>query len=201
MKNVLRMFLWIAVAVLGFAILFNLYGRIKDNKISSIPEQNITNYKGDNTDKVMATDFTLKDIEGNTVKLSDFRGKKVILNFWASWCPPCKAEMPDIQKVHEELMKANEAVVLSIDLSNGYNGETKEQGAKYFKKNGFTYRVVFDNDSKVAMEYKISSIPTTYFINKDGTIFDNVVYYAGTSDKILGGTDYKTIMDNINRME
>jgi len=111
-----------------------------------------------------AMNFTLTDLEGNKVSLKDFRGKNVYLNFWATWCPPCRSEMPEIEKVYQQY-KDKGLVVLAVDL-----GEDKDTVKNFIKDNKYNFRVLLDSDQSVASKYNISSIPVSYFIGKDGKI-------------------------------
>lgn len=115
-----------------------------------------------------APDFTLVDREGNEVSLSDYRGRIVVLNFWASWCPPCQAEMPDFQELHEAWTGPEDPVVLSVNLADGYRGETVDVAKAYLDENGFTFPVLFDEDSVAASIYTSGSIPVTYIIDQEG---------------------------------
>lgn len=127
-----------------------------------------------------ALDFALTNLSGQTVKLSDFKGKTVILNFWASWCPPCKAEMPDMQRFYE---KNPDVAVLAVNLTNT---ETNENAPLDFvKKNGLAFQILFDMDGSVGTLYKTVTIPTTYFIDAEGTIIR----------KIIGPMDEKTMAE------
>lgn len=123
-----------------------------------------------------AFDFTLKDQYGNTHTLSEYKGKTVFLNFWATWCPPCRAEMPDIQRIYETYasQEEEELIVLGI-AAPGYGSEKSEEEIKEFlKDNGYTYPVVMDTTGKVFMNYGVFSYPTTFMINKDGNVFGYV---------------------------
>ena len=111
-----------------------------------------------------AIDFTLTDLNGKKVSLSDFRGKKVYLNFWASWCPPCRLEMPDIQEVYEKY-KDKDLVVLAVNL-----GEDKNTIKSFIDKNKYSFSVLMDSDQSVALAYNITSIPVSYFIDKEGNV-------------------------------
>lgn len=118
-----------------------------------------------------APDFTALDSEGNEVKLSDLVGKPIVLNFWASWCPPCKAEMPEFNKVYEEM--GEEVTFLMVDMVDGQR-ETMEKGKKHIEKNGFTFPVYYDTKQEAAYLYGVASIPTTYFIDKEGNVITGV---------------------------
>lgn len=118
-------------------------------------------------------DFTLVDQYGNDHTLSEYKGKTVFLNFWATWCPPCRAEMPDIQKVYEEYSSEGEdaLVVLGIAAPD-YGSEISEEGIKEFlNENGYTYPVLMDPGGKIFTEYGVYSYPTTFMINKEGKVF------------------------------
>jgi peroxiredoxin len=121
-----------------------------------------------------AINFTLTDLDGNKVSLSDFRGKNVYLNFFATWCPPCKKEMPDIEKYYNEY-KDRDFEVIVVDL-----GESKSTVESFISKNKYTFRVLLDSNQSVAEKYGISSIPVSYFISKDGIIVSSRV---GALDK------------------
>lgn len=132
---------------------------------------------GENTasDKVMAPDFALKDLDGNTVKLSDYRGKIVILNFWAVWCKYCKLEMPDLNELDKELKKGNDAVILAVDVQ-----ESADTVEKYLTSNDIGLKALLDEDGSVAQSYGVSGYPTTFAINPDGSVY---TYISGQTDK------------------
>lgn len=125
------------------------------------------------TQKIKAPDFTALDYEGNEVTLNDYIGTPIVLNFWASWCLPCRHEMPHFNKVSEEYEK-DELLFLMVDLAEG-SMETVESGKKYVEENGFTFTVLFDTEQDAAVTYGIRSIPCTAFIDKDGYIIEGVV--------------------------
>lgn len=119
--------------------------------------------------KTKASDFKLKDLNGKEVSLKDFRGKKVLLNFWATWCPPCKAEMPDIEKFYQETVNSD-LVILSVNL-----GEDNQTVGSFIDKNNYNFNILLDSNQEVAIKYNIISIPTSFFIDKDGNIVSKKV--------------------------
>lgn len=119
-----------------------------------------------------APDFTLVDQYGITHSLADYRGKVVFLNFWATWCPPCRAEMPYIQELYEEYSQDedSEVVILGVAFPNLSN-ETDIQGiTDFMEENGYTYPVLMDEGATLMLPYYITAYPTTFLIGKDGTI-------------------------------
>ncbi len=114
-----------------------------------------------------AANFTVQDYSGNNVSLSSFFGKPIVINFWASWCGPCKSEMPAFQSVYQDYK--NDVVFLMVNMVDGYR-ETKENGYKYIKGQGFTFPVYYDVKQSAAYAYGITSYPTTYFIDANGNV-------------------------------
>lgn len=136
-----------------------------------------------NPENPAAVDFELKDSDEKVIKLSDYKGKTVVLNFWATWCGPCISEMPEINKVANELKKGDDAVLLAVNI-----GEDKATVVKYLKDNGFDMSVLLDSDMQVAGKYDITAIPTTIVVDKNGKI----------ADTIIGSTSYDAIMEIVN---
>jgi len=127
--------------------------------------------------KTPAPDFTVYDTKGNKVKLSDFKGKPVVLNLWASWCPPCKGEMPHFNTQYANVK--DDVVFMMVDLVDGQR-ETQEKGQKYVKDQAFDLPIYFDNEQQASNAYGISSIPDTLFIDSEGYI---VNAYRGAIDE------------------
>ena len=116
----------------------------------------------------VAPDFQLSDLEGRTVSLSDFRGKPVLLNFWATWCGPCRAEMPFIQDVFEDKRFSEKGlVIVAVNL-----GESRSKVVQFMEDYGLSFDVLLDTSRNVGQAYNIRGIPTTFFIDKDGIIKD-----------------------------
>ena len=114
---------------------------------------------------LLAPDFTVYDIDGNPVNLSDFRGKPTIINFWASWCVYCIAEMPEFQAKFEEL--GDEVNFLMINVTDGQQ-ETVESASQLIEKSGYSFPVYYDTDRIASYTYAAYSLPMTYGINADG---------------------------------
>lgn len=112
-----------------------------------------------------APDFELQDLDGRTVRLSDFRGKVVFLNFWATWCPPCRQEMPEIQRLVEKNLP--DVVILGVNTSDT---ATPAEVKAFMERNGYTWRVPYDTGSLVGRRYGVVYLPTSYFIGPDGTV-------------------------------
>ncbi len=119
----------------------------------------------------VAPDFELKNLDGETVTLSELRGNPVMLNFWATWCGPCRAEMPHIQAVFEdEEWQDKGLVILAINLTYSRSSETPAAVKDFMQSHNFSFPVLLDTNRDVTLEYDVTGIPTTFFIDKDGII-------------------------------
>lgn len=113
---------------------------------------------------IPAPEFTLNSLDGREVSLSDFWGKVVVLNFWATWCDPCRAEMPDLERTYQAYKEKNvEFVGISVDT------DTKLVNS-FIKEVGVTYTILLDPSNQVASDYAIRAIPTTYIVDEEGMI-------------------------------
>jgi len=133
-----------------------------------------------------APDFQLSNLEGQPVSLSDFRGTPVLLNFWATWCGPCRQEMPLIQGIFEEQTNEN-LVILAVNI-----GENSAAVKNFMQSGNYSFPVLLDTDRNVALQYNARAIPTTFFIDKDGTIqvikvgaFSNMIEIKKDLSKII----------------
>ncbi len=115
-----------------------------------------------------APDFTLTDLDGSEVSLSNFRGKVVFLNFWAVGCPPCRFEMPAMEEVYQKYSN-EDVVIIGVDLDGPMN-IVGDYVRDYIEFNGYSWTFVIDSTGEVAVDYLITSIPTSFFIDKDGII-------------------------------
>ena len=145
----------IIILAIAIALIFN-------NPFSNNIERQVTTgtSKGD-----LAPSFTLQDINGNNVSLEDYKGKNIILNFWASWCPPCREEMPHFQQLHEQ--SEDDLVVIGVNLQ-----ESIEDQTTFLNELGINFPILQDPDRKVRSLYNVFTQPVTYFINSNGIIID-----------------------------
>jgi peroxiredoxin len=132
---------------------------------------------GSSAPHLTAADFSLPDLSGKELSLADFRGKVILLNFWASWCPPCRAEMPSMQKL-SNLFKNKKFVVLAVAEDQG-----PQQAVSFVNSNHYSFPVLFDPQGKAAQLYGVTAYPTTYLIDKKGVVRHRVVGAADWTDE------------------
>ena len=138
-------------------------------------------YALDNGSKV--PNFTLTDLSGKNVSLSDYKGKVVVLNFLASWCPPCKAEMPEFNEMDREFKKSGDTVLLAINMTDGRR-ETKKKVETFISEQKYKMRVLLDSEGKASNLFDIRYLPTTYVIDAEGTV----------TGQLVGGTTKNAVM-------
>ncbi|MEG0772236.1 cytochrome c biogenesis protein/redoxin [Clostridium sp.] len=150
-------------------------GNIEENGIES------GNIGEEEQNALLAPDFKLVDQYGKAHSLIDYKGKVVFLNFWATWCPPCREEMPHIEELYKEYNKNEEdIVILGVAIPNvGREGST-EDIKNFLQNEGYTFPVVFDEDAKLLNKYFINAFPTTFIIGKEGNVIN---YIPGAMDK------------------
>ena len=171
---------WILIAVVlvgligGASVLYNQLS------VDYAPQQMVTQPVEN-----LAPDFTVTDKDGNGVKLSDFFGKPIVLNFWASWCGPCQYEMPDFEEAYKEL--GEDVVFLMVNLTDGYS-ETVSSAKSFLEGTGYTFPVYFDTLSEGAQTYQVYSIPCTYFLDRNGSLVTRNVGMI-TGDALRQGID------------
>ncbi|WP_010245447.1 TlpA family protein disulfide reductase [Acetivibrio cellulolyticus] len=191
-KNLLKTVLWSVVLVVLLGGAYLVYSK---NEPNNNPGSNVSDggqNKANNSSLKPAYDFELTDLAGNNVKLSDYKGKIVFLNFWATWCPPCRSELPEFNEANKIFEKNADAVLLAVNLTTGgARGETEDVVRQFISEKGYTMKVLLDKTGSVADKYSIYSIPTTYVINKDGNIY---TYYEGAIDE-------NTLMDAYNKLK
>ena len=138
------------------------------------PAQSSTSQEGqEESSTIQAPNVTILDAAGKEVQLHSLVGKPIILNFWASWCPPCKQEMPDFEAAYKEY--GSEIQFMMVNMTDG-GRETISSAKEYIASQGYSFPVYFDTKQEAAIEYGVSAIPTTYFINAQGNI---IAYAAG----------------------
>ncbi len=193
MKN--NLILWVVAFVIiigGTAFAYNKLGKNYTPQAEAVVEQEPPSQPPSQPPaeeaKIPVPDFELLDYDGNKTMLSDFSGKVVVLNFWASWCPPCKAEMSEFNELHKELLASGNAVLLSINLTDGQR-ETKEDALKYLTKNEYEMDVYYDTNGDLSYMFGVESIPRTFVIDKNGDL----------SDYVMGQTTKKAVQDMITQ--
>ena len=179
--NIIKKLGGLVLIICGVTILINNFNKVKtyfslsNNKSSTNYKENVNN----NISKEKSIDFVLYDQYGTKHKLSDYIGKTVFLNFWATWCPPCKKELPNIEKIYDEYNN-DDIVILTITAPNLGQEGSKEDIINFLNQNKYKFPVLFDNNVDVFYQYKITSLPSTFIIDKEGYISE---YVPGAMDK------------------
>jgi peroxiredoxin len=127
----------------------------------------------------LVPDFELVTIDGETVRLTDLRGRVVLINFWASWCPPCRSEMPAMQQTHVEY-GPEDFVILAV---NNLRQDDLADAERFVIEKGLTFPILLDTDGQVSALYQVHSLPTSFFVDQDGIIREIVI--GGMSEALL----------------
>jgi thiol-disulfide isomerase/thioredoxin len=191
--KLLKLLIWVlafAVVIVGAYVLYNrLSGEVELGGVATVAtDAAVAEDPTGETEKARgseAPDFTVYDLEGNAHKLSDFRGKPVLLNFWASWCGPCQSEMPDFQKFYES--HGDKVHFLIVNLADGQQ-ETVEAASAFIAEKGYTFPVYYDTDIDAAAKYGVNVIPVSYFIDGEG-YFLAWAQGALSADRLQQGMD------------
>ena len=184
-KRVWILLLALAVLIAGAAVAYNtLVDQVETDNMAAA--ENTTPASAQVAENPnLAADFTVYDREGNAHSLTDFRGKPVIVNFWASWCSSCKSRLPDYQVKFQEY--GEDIHFLMVNLTDG-SRETVETAWNYVAGQGYTFPVYYDTAYSAAAAYSVYSIPATYFIDENGVL---VAYAKGplSIEKLQTGID------------
>lgn len=166
--NLITVLIFSIVFIVGGIILYNGLSDDYDSQNNNIIGSDNSAYSEDS-----AENFTVYDVNGNKVKLSDLKGKPVVVNFWASWCPPCKNEMPDFENAYRKY--GNDVQFMMVNMTDGYT-ETLSTAKSFINYMGYTFPVYFDTDYSAAIAYNTTALPATYFIDARGNL---VTYNIG----------------------
>lgn len=178
----------LSATLLSSALILSACSSTSDKK-EETNKQTATSSTSENK-TIQAFDFTAMDKDGKTVKLSDFKGKKVYINMWASWCGPCMREIPELEKTYQKLKNNKDIVFLSMTSPNDSefkNQSPQDKGKDVIlnkaKELGVTYPVLFDVNDRFIINYAIRSFPTHIFINSNGTIGNRIA--GGVTEELL----------------
>lgn len=160
-----------------------------ENNDESSVSSNIEITESDNGEEGLeigniAPETMLKTLDGEEIYLSDYRGKRVLLNFWATWCPPCRAEMPDMEKFHQD----TDIEIIAVNLIETESNQG--QVDNFIDEYSLTFSVMLDEGNEAANTYQIQPIPTSYLINSDGTIHN----------KAFGALNYDMMVQEFEKM-
>ena len=168
-KHIIVGLLLVFVLLLGgaYALYTTLGSQVETEHLATQEPSESSAQSGEEEQKVAALDFAVEDGTGNQVHLSDYLGKPLVLNFWASWCGPCKNEMPDFDEVYQQ--RKDEVTFFMVNVTDG-SQETLESAQAYVKEQGFSLPIFYDTQMEASIAYSVSGLPTTFFIDAEGYI-------------------------------
>ena len=179
----------LVLLIVGASVLYRQFaGRVEVDNLAGTDsttqnQQSSTGTADQEQTKQLPPDFTVVDAAGREVKLSDFRGKPTVVNFWASWCGPCKSEMPDFEAVWQRM--GNDVHFLMVNMTDGHR-ETIDSAKEFMTDSGYHFPVYYDTQYSAAMAYGVSSLPTTYFFDAEGYGVAYAIGAIGKEDLLRG---------------
>lgn len=178
--------------VIVIAVLVGMFGYAIFDLLKDGDKKSLSTIENETTDAEIgleigdiAPDFQLQTLDGETVKLSDYRGQRVMLNFWATWCPPCRAEMPDMEAFYQ----ANDVAIVAVNLTE--TEANLNDVAEFTESFNLTFPIFLDEKNEVAITYQIRPIPTSYMIDSKG-----IIRY-----KALGALNYEMMVAEFEKMQ
>jgi peroxiredoxin len=180
MQPIQRRALYITILVAALAWIFLSADRAGTSTAGEIPAPR---------EGFLAPDFSLQTPEGETVTLSELRGQAVLVNLWATWCPPCRAEMPAIQKLYEEY-KDQGFMVLAVNMTYQDNPQAV---LPFTQENNLTFPILLEETGEMARKYELRSLPSSFFVNRNGTIQEVVI--GGPMSEALLRTRLESILE------
>lgn len=180
----------IAVLVLVGLIVYSTYDYLKTlpSETTQITESVTEEIESGIQSGQLAPGFTLTDLQGNQVKLSDYKGKKVLLNFWATWCPPCRVEMPHMQKFYEDY-QSEDVVILGINMT--LTEKNPDDVKEFVNDEQLTFPIVLDEKGNILQTYQVIAYPTSYLLDSKGVI----------QEKFIGAISYEIMEEYISKIE
>ena len=165
-KKLLLGYLALVLVLVVAGVLYrNLSGSVDSDNLDSQTPQNENQQQGNENTPILAPDFTVLDASGKEVNLSDFRGKPVVVNFWATWCGYCVKEMPAFEEVYQQL--GSDIHFLMINVTDGVQ-ETVDKASDFITDSGYTFPVYYDTQYSATRTYGAYSLPMTFFFDAEG---------------------------------